>query len=127
MNVRNVKMETRRLNDRFAVIDIQGEVNAFAEEDLMNAFAQAMVGKAEVVILNFREMGFMTSSGIGLLVTLFIRANRMGKELVAVGLNPHYQRIFELTRLNETIRVFPTEEAAMKMAGPVSGSDVSAS
>ena len=55
----------------------------------------------------------MNSSGVGLLVTLLIRANRNGQSLSAVGLNEHDRHIFELTRLNEAIRVFETEEDAL--------------
>jgi anti-anti-sigma regulatory factor len=32
---------------------------------------------------------------------------------VAYGLNEHYQHIFELTRLNEAIRIFDTEAEAL--------------
>ena len=39
--------------------------------------------------------------GIGLLVTMLIRANRQEQTLSAFGLTEHYQQIFELTRLNE--------------------------
>jgi anti-sigma B factor antagonist len=51
----------------------------------------------------------MNSSGIGLLVTLLIRAQRQNQRLMAYGLDQHYQQIFELTRLNEAIGVFPSE------------------
>ena len=45
----------------------------------------------------------MNSSGIGLLVTLLICAQRQGLRLVAFGLTDHYREIFEFTRLNEAI------------------------
>ena len=80
----------------------------------MEAYYQAVQGVVRVVILNFSALDYMTSSGIGLLVTLFIRANRQGRQLYAVGLNSHYQRIFSLTKLNETIPVFATEEEVLQ-------------
>jgi anti-sigma B factor antagonist len=48
-----------------------------------------------------------------LLVTLLIRVNRQKQRLVACGLTDHYQQIFELTRLNEAITIFPTEADAL--------------
>ena len=45
----------------------------------------------------------MNSSGIGLLVTLLVRANRNRQRMLAYGLSDHYRQIFELTRLDEAI------------------------
>ena len=55
----------------------------------------------------------MNSSGIGLLVTLLVRANRQKQRLLACGLSEHYQQIFELTRLNEAIGIYNSETEAL--------------
>jgi len=82
----------------------------------MASYAQATAGGAHVILLNFSELAYMNSSGIGLLVTLLIRANRQGQKIAAFGLSPHYKDIFELTRLDEAIHIFDTEEAALAAA-----------
>jgi anti-sigma B factor antagonist len=99
-----------------AIIDIQGEINAFAEPMLMDAFSQATAQGARAIILNFSGLEYMNSSGIGLLVTLLIRANRQKQRLLAYGLSQHYQQIFELTRLNEAIAIFDTEAETLAAA-----------
>ena len=65
------------------------------------------------MILNFQGLDYMNSSGIGLLVTLLIRAQRQKQRLMAAGLSEHYQQIFDLTRLNEAITIYPTVEEAV--------------
>ena len=55
----------------------------------------------------------MNSSGIGLIVTLLIRAKGRGQRLLAVGLTEHYKHIFELTRLDEAIRIYDSEADAL--------------
>jgi len=112
-----VTMSVRKASDTANVIDVQGAVTAFAEDDLMDAYTQAAGNGARAVILNFSDLEYMNSSGIGLLVTLLIRANRQGQRLLAYGLNEHYRHIFELTRLNEAIRVYDTETEAVEAAG----------
>src|SRR5438045_236226 len=109
----NVKMVVRHLSDKVSVIDIQGEVNALAENALMDAYAQASVTGVAVIILNFAGLEYMNSSGIGLLVTLLIRAQRQQQRLLACGLSEHYRQIFELTRLNEAILLYQTEAEAL--------------
>ena len=54
--------------------------------------------------------------GIGLLVTVLVRANRAKQKLLAFGLTEHYQEIFELTRLDEAIGIYATEADALAAA-----------
>jgi anti-sigma B factor antagonist len=107
-------MTVRKVNDTTGVIDIKGEINAFAESTLMDAYSQ--MDGARTIVLNFTGLDYMNSSGIGLLVTLLIRANRQKQRLLAYGLTDHYRQIFELTRLNEAIRVYPAEADALAVA-----------
>lgn len=116
----NVMMAVRPVTARTSIIDITGEVNAFAETALMDAYAEACSPTTHVVILNFTGLEYMNSSGIGLLVTFLIRANRQKQRLLAYGLSQHYQHIFELTRLNEAIGIYQSEAEAMEAAGHAS-------
>jgi anti-sigma B factor antagonist len=109
----DVTMSVRKATDRASVVDIHGDVTGFAENQLMDAYTEASSGGASAIILNFSGMDYMNSSGIGLLVTLLIRANRQGQRLLAVGLTEHYRHIFELTRLDEAIRIYDTEADAL--------------
>jgi anti-sigma B factor antagonist len=110
-----VAMDVRRITDA-AIIDIHGEVTAFAENVLMDAFTQASQNGTHTIVLNFTDLDYMNSSGIGLLVTLLIRAQRQQQRLSAYGLTEHYQQIFELTRLNEAIGIYEDEAAALQAA-----------
>ncbi len=109
----DVSLKVRNTDSQTSIIDIKGEVSAFAEDELMMAYSEASQNGAQVIVLNFTDLDYMNSSGIGLLVTLLIRANRQGHQLLAYGLSPHYRRVFELTRLNEAIRVYDDEIAAL--------------
>ncbi len=108
-----VTMNARNAGPTAWVIDIEGDVSAFAEDALMGAYAQADNHATRTVILNFSGLDYMNSSGIGLIVTLLIRANRQKQKLLACGLSEHYRHIFELTRLNEAIGIYDTEAEAL--------------
>jgi anti-sigma B factor antagonist len=108
----NLTMNVRYVNNLVSVIDIQGEVTAFAENMLMDAYTQASRGQTKAIVLNFSDLEYMNSGGIGLLVTLLIRVQRQKQQLLAFGLNEHYEQIFELTRLNEAIGIYNSEAEA---------------
>ena len=116
MNKANITVNVRKPGNGTSIIDINGDVNAFAESALMDAYAQACNGNTRAIILNFSGLEYMNSSGIGLLVTLLIRVNRQKQQLLAYGLTEHYRQIFELTRLNEAIGIYPSEAEAIAAA-----------
>lgn len=113
MNAIPLSTSVRRTQDGVAILDIHGEVTGFAETALTDAYNQASNAAAKAVVLNFSGLDYMNSSGIGLLVTLLIRAQRQKQRLLACGLSDHYRQIFELTRLNEAIAIFSSEGEAL--------------
>jgi anti-sigma B factor antagonist len=113
----NVTMNVRRPNQGVGIIDISGQITAFAENVLMDAYSEASSDSTKAIVLNFSELDYMNSSGIGLLVTLLIRAQRQKQQLLAYGLNDHYRQIFDLTRLDEAIALFGSEAEALAAAG----------
>ncbi len=117
MPTANVTMNVHKANEQASVIEIHGEVTAFAEDALMEAYTRASDGKTKAVIIDFSDLQYMNSSGIGLLVTLLIRANRQKQQLIVIGLNDHYRQIFQLTRLDEAIGIYDNEAAAVAAVG----------
>jgi len=117
MTKANVMINVRNINNTSSILDIEGEVNAYAEDELMNAYNEATDNGVNIIILNFSGLEYMNSSGIGLLVTLLIRVQRRKQKLLAYGLSEHYQQIFELTRLNEAIAIYSTEDEAINSTG----------
>lgn len=109
-----ISITVRSPSDGVAILDIAGDVSSFAENGLMDAYTTATGGGAEMLLLNFTDMDYMNSSGIGLLVTLLVRTQRQGQRLGAYGLDDHYRQIFDLTRLNEAIAVHEDEAAAVE-------------
>ena len=110
-------LTVRLKNGHASVLDIKGDITAAAETALMEAYTQATSAGARVLILNFKGLEYMNSSGIGMLVTLLVRTNRNKQRLLACGLSQHYQQIFELTRLNEAIGIYNSEVEALTAVG----------
>ncbi len=113
MNHSKASMTVREINSLTSIIDIHGEVTGTAENLLMDAYTQISTKGVRNIILNFKDLEYMNSSGIGLLVTLLIRTQRQKQRLIACGLSEHYQQIFDLTRLNEAITIYPGEAEAL--------------
>ncbi len=109
-------MGARILDERVSAIDVRGDVTAASEGALMDAYGRASGPRTSSIVLNFAGLDYMNSGGIGLLVTLLVRAKRQKQRLLASGLNQHYRQILELTRLDEAIEIFPSEDEAVSAA-----------
>ena len=109
-------MDVRHQDEQASVIDIAGELTGASETALMEAYQAASGSETRVIVLNFSPLEYMNSTGIGLLVTLLVRAQRQGQRMLAYGLSEHYRQILTLTRLDEAIGVVESEADALAAA-----------
>ena len=97
------------------ILRIHGDITGASEGPLMQAYGDVPAG-ARSVVLDFSGLEYMNSGGIGLLVTLLVRAQRAGQKLLAIGLSEHYREILALTRLDEAIEIHTDEADALAAA-----------
>jgi len=102
-----------RHEPRVSILDLHGEINAFAEETLNATYTEAEQQNADVILLNFSDVNYINSTGIALIVGLLARARKAKRRLLAYGLSDHYVEIFRITRLVDFMYVFPDEKSAL--------------
>jgi anti-sigma B factor antagonist len=102
-----------RHQPKVAIVDLQGEIDSFAEDVLNAAYAEAESRDANVILLNFSKVDYINSTGIALIVSLLARARKSKRRLLAYGLSDHYVEIFQITRLVDFMNVFPDEASAL--------------
>ncbi len=96
-----------------AIVDLHGEINAFAEDALNTAYSEAEGCEPGAILLNFGDVNYINSTGIALIVSLLARARASQRRLLACCLSDHYVEIFQITRLADFMSVFPDEASAM--------------
>jgi anti-sigma B factor antagonist len=100
-----IHLTVRKVDPKVSIIDISGSVTAASENSLMDAYNEASSDSTCAIVLNFSDLEYLNSTGIGLIVTLLVRTNRQRQRLLAYGLNEHYRNIFEITRLTDAIGI----------------------
>lgn len=106
----------RRPSAGAAVIDLRGDINATAETALNAAYAEAEAAAPQSLALNFSEVGYINSTGIALIVGVLAKARRGRLPLRVFGLSPHYQEIFQITRLADFMSICADEASAVAEA-----------
>jgi len=102
-----------RYQDNKAILDLFGEINAFADQDLNAAYTEAETKDPAMFVLNFDGVEYINSTGIALIVELLAQVRKAKKELVVFGLSDHYVEIFEITRLADFMTIYESEARAM--------------
>lgn len=97
-----------------AAIDMAGDINAFAEEEITRAFAEAESLNPNLIVLNFGGVEYINSTGIALIVGLLAKTRDARRALAACCLSDHYQEIFQITRLSDFMRIYPDETSALQ-------------
>ena len=108
-----VVIRVRASGEGIVTLDISGEMDSFAEDELVVAYEEAVAMGGHTIILNFEDVSQIKSSGIALLITLVTRASRDGYRVLACGLNAYYERVFALTRLGASILIYEDEASAL--------------
>ena len=121
MQTTRLETAVRRVDDAVVVISLAGDVTAASDGPLTEAYQEACDHRPRGIALDFSRLEYMNSGGIGMLVTLLVRANRAGQRLTAFGLSDHYRQIFSLTRIDEAISLHDDEASAVAAARTTAG------
>lgn len=98
-----------------AIIDLQGEINASADELLKPAYLEAIESNPKVVLLNMAHVEYITSTGMAILVELLAQAYQANHRLAACGLSSHYHEVFQIIRMTDYMEIFADEASALNM------------
>jgi len=96
------------------VIDLAGEVTTFAEDAVNRAYKQASERGARHILLNFKDVDYINSAGISVIIGLLTEARKTEQVLMITGLNAHYTKIFQMMGLAQYAPLYETEEAALQ-------------
>jgi anti-anti-sigma factor len=93
------------------VLALRGPLTAINAPIFQNAMRREE--PAEVVILDFSDVPYVDSAGLGSLVSAFISRQKAGRRIVLSGINPRVQKLLEITRVQELFLIFPSPEEAI--------------
>jgi len=70
--------------------------------------------KPPYLIFEMAHVPYMDSAGLGLLVNFYVAAQKNGRKMAVVGVTPRIMALFELTKVDSLLKVYPTVEDAEK-------------
>ena len=93
------------------VIELKGPLTEGNAAIFQNAMRREE--PAETVILDFSEVPYIDSSGLGILLTAYVTRQKAGRKMVLSGINSRVKKLFEVTRTGGLFLIFSTPEEAI--------------
>lgn len=104
MNVKNVNGKN--------VACLEGEINAQTGAQV-KAEINTLLNKGDSVILSFKSVVYMNSSGLREIIDLFKTASKNKKEVSLCDMNSDIREMFSFTGLDKVFKIYDTEAAAI--------------
>ena len=101
-NATVVELTDRRILDEVSIGEIGDQLNQMVSQSSNPRF-----------VLDFANVAHMSSSALGMLITLHKRVRERGGELRLCAIQPAIFEVFVITRLNEIFTICPTRQEAV--------------
>ena len=104
---------TRQLGD-VTVVDVRGRFTMIEGEAVHEMLLDLIQDGRRKLLLNFRDVTYLDSSGVGQLVRALSTAQKSRVQLKAVDLSPHVAEVLQLVNLHKILADFPDEQTALR-------------
>lgn len=107
-------INTREKED-VVIFDIEGEIKRSDIKDVtlhQKVKGQLDRGKKNI-LLNFKNVEFIDSFGVGEILASYISANNLGGKLKLAKISKKLYLIFQVTMLTKVLEIFDNEETAL--------------
>jgi anti-sigma B factor antagonist len=79
---------------------VNKDMDLYAVPELKQAILECVAARKTDIFLDATDMGYIDSTGLGVLVSSLNRVREYGGSMAIKGLKPHIRRIFHLTGLD---------------------------
>lgn len=96
----------------YAVINVSGDIDLYTSPQLRQEMLRLANKKNMVLLVNFRNVSYMDSSGVATLVEALQLTKKNGGKLRLFHLAQPIKDLFELSRLDRVFEVYESEQQA---------------
>ncbi|BAY62763.1 anti-sigma-factor antagonist [Calothrix brevissima NIES-22] len=92
------------------IIKLKGIINSATSQDLRQRLNELIEKGAKIVLVDFQDVTFMDSSGLGALVLAFKTLRAANRQLVLCSINEQVRILFELTSMDKVFDIFASQD-----------------
>jgi anti-sigma B factor antagonist len=105
-----VKLKTK---NGVLLVDLQEEIDLFHANKLKLYFNKIFESSHTRILLNFQDVTYIDSSGIGALLNIFKETKKRNVKMFFINIHGSVKKVIELTKLDDYFPIMRNEEDAM--------------
>jgi len=109
----NLKMSTRQI-DGITVIDCNGRIVFGEDAAALREMVKGLLPKSPRIVLNLKDVSYIDSGGLGMLVGIYSSARSAGGEVKLASLTQRVNQLLQVTKLVTVFEVADNAESAVK-------------
>ncbi|HEY3307412.1 MAG TPA: STAS domain-containing protein [Desulfuromonadaceae bacterium] len=109
-----MNLKTEASGDLMVIFVREERLDAHNSDELKKEMNRLFDSGAKDILLDLKEVRFIDSSGLGVLVSGFKNASTRQGSLKLCGLQAQVKSMFELTRLHRVFDIFQTVDEALE-------------
>jgi anti-sigma B factor antagonist len=102
------------LDGRTHLIEVEGQIDLYSAPEFKERTTRVIETGAKCVIIDLAGVSFLDSTGLGVLVSALKRIRAARAELLLVVTDYDIERLFELSGLDGTFRIFRSRDDALE-------------
>lgn len=92
-------------NDKISILTVTGRIDNEGIQGFQDALSALLEKDSKSVVLNFNQLEFINSSGIGKLLIFYKKSKNLGKETSIQGISDDIFTLFKAIRLDKLIDI----------------------
>ncbi len=110
-NSNKITLET---HGTVTIMDIQGDITAFSENFLNEAYQNANDQGATKILLKIDKDSYINSGGIAVLIQILAQTKKNNQVIGVTGISDHFKKIFHMVGITKFADIHDSLEDALK-------------
>jgi len=95
------------------VLRFEGDIASTSKEAVLGTYQGLPKSDVKKILLDFTKVDYINSSGIALIIQLLIEAKGAAQTVFAVGLSPHFVKVFTMVGITKYATLVATQAEAL--------------
>lgn len=96
-----------------ALLRFSGDIASTSKQAVLGLYQSLSKEEVRAVVLDFRQVDYINSSGIALMIQMLIEASGAGQKVAVFGLSAHFAKVFTMVGIAKYAQLVATEAEAL--------------
>ncbi len=110
-----------RLGEGVSIIDLKGYLDAHTAGELESAFQSLMEEKKYNIVVNFRDLAYISSAGLGVFMAYIEDVRKNNGDIKLANMSPKVFNVFDLLGFPILYEIYKDEKEAIRKFGSLNG------